>query len=130
MTGQTREQRRALEVYARVREVRDRHPRLCAEYKPRVNGLGAAVLRDGLAAALSFLERERTPATDRLLEDLAVCLAQVLSKPGLRGEELPEAVRNLKLEAYMLATREALRLLVWFRRAVQSTFPAEASSHG
>ncbi|GHH02695.1 type III-B CRISPR module-associated protein Cmr5 [Comamonas sp. JC664] len=128
MTAQTREQQRALEVYARVRAVPSG---LCAEYKPRVNGLGAAVLRDGLAAALSFLERERAKneAARQLLKDLAFCLSQArlpgLSKPGLSDESLPQEVRRLGLSEYMLATRESLRLLIWFRRAVQATFPAE-----
>ncbi|WP_426755889.1 type III-B CRISPR module-associated protein Cmr5 [Myxococcus sp. Y35] len=133
MKGQTRAQQRALEVYARVRAVRDEHPGLCAEYKPRVNGLGAAVLRDGLAAALSFLEREvqSNDAAQRLMKDLTWCLERA-EMPGLSPRELkdkgglPGAVRGLGLSEYMLATREALRLLVWFRRAVQVTFPTEA----
>ncbi|MFP2964294.1 type III-B CRISPR module-associated protein Cmr5 [Myxococcus sp. 1LA] len=130
MTGQTREQQRALDAYERVRKVTD--PALRADYKPRVNGLGAAVLRDGLAAALAFLERDvgRSAAAARLLEDLEWCLARA-RLPGLSARDLkekkglPGAVRELELDAYMLATRESLRLLVWFRRAVQATFPAE-----
>ncbi len=135
MMGQTREQQRALEVYARVRAVREDSLSLCAEYKPRVNGLGAAVLRDGLAAALSFLERERdsNAAARRLLEDLAFCLSRArlpsLAKPGLSAGSLPGDVRELDLGEYMLATRETLRLLVWFRRAVQATFPVEGRDH-
>lgn len=130
MSGQTREQQRALQAYARVEAAAKEGKELRADYKPRVNGLGATVLRDGLAAALTFLERERerNPAAKRVLEDLASCLAEARLPElgeGLRGEKLPEKVRGLKLDAYMLATREVLRLLVWFRRAVQATFPAE-----
>ncbi|WP_163786306.1 type III-B CRISPR module-associated protein Cmr5 [Myxococcus vastator] len=129
MTGQTREQQRALDAYARVREVKV--PALRADYKPRVNGLGAAVLRDGLAAALAFLEREvgSNTAAQRLLKDLEWCLERArlpgLSSRDLKEKGLPGAVRELELDAYMLATRESLRLLVWFRRAVQATFPSE-----
>ncbi|AEI63914.1 type III-B CRISPR module-associated protein Cmr5 [Corallococcus macrosporus] len=131
MTGQTREQQRALDAYSRVRTVED--PALRADYKPRVNGLGAAVLRDGLAAALAFLERDvgrNNEAARRLLGDLTWCVERA-RLPGLSARDLkekqglPGAVRELELDAYMLATRESLRLLVWFRRAVQATFPAE-----
>ncbi|MCP3062645.1 type III-B CRISPR module-associated protein Cmr5 [Myxococcus sp. K38C18041901] len=126
MSGVTREQQRATDAYARVTAVpADLRP----DYKPRVHGLGASVLRDGLAAALTFLERERDPkepnAAMLLLEDLAKVLGKArlpgLSAP-LTGETLPGAVRKLGLEEYMLATRETLRLVVWFRRAVQATF--------
>ncbi|QDE72039.1 type III-B CRISPR module-associated protein Cmr5 [Myxococcus xanthus] len=134
MTGPTREQQRALDAYARVRKVEG--PALRADYKPRVNGLGAAVLRDGLAAALAFLEREvgSNTAAERLLEDLTWCLERA-RLPGLSARDLkekknlPGAVRALELDAYMLATRESLRLLVWFRRAVQATFPSEEHGH-
>jgi CRISPR-associated protein Cmr5 len=129
MSGQTREQQRALHAYARV-EAAARDKGLRADYKPRVNGLGAAVLRDGLAAALTFLEREResNPAARQVLDDLAWCLGRAsLPKLGesLDGKALPKEVRGLDLDAYMLATRETIRLLVWFRRAVQATFPKE-----
>jgi CRISPR-associated protein Cmr5 len=129
MSGQTREQQRALQAYARVEAASKQGRELRADYKPRVNGLGATVLRDGLAAALTFLERENSnAAAKRVLDDLASCLAAARLPElgeGLRGEKLPEKVRELKLDAYMLATREVLRLLVWFRRAVQATFPSD-----
>lgn len=131
MSGVTREQQRATDAYARVTVV---PPEIRADYKPRVHGLGASVLRDGLAAALTFLERERdaneakpleTNAAMLLLHDLSVALVKA-RLPGLpstlTGDTLPGAVRGLGLEEYMLATREMLRLVVWFRRAVQATF--------
>ncbi len=129
MSGQTREQQRALHAYERVEAVA-REDALRADYKPRVHGLGAAVLRDGLAAAFTFLERERksNAAASRVLDDVAWCLVRArLPELGdkLSGDVLPAKVRGLKPDAYMLATREVLRLLVWFRRAVQATFPAD-----
>lgn len=132
MSGTTREQQRAARAYERVREVPSK---VRPDYKPRVNGLGASVLRDGLAAALTFLEREKdakepeplkTNAAMLLLEDLARTLGDAnlpgLSSKGLSWKTLPGAVRRLNLAEYMLATRETLRLVVWFRRAVQATF--------
>ena len=124
MSPRTREQRRALHAYECVEAV---PPKQRADYKARVHGLGGAVLRDGLAAALTFLEREcqDNEAVELLLGDLAGYLSAA-ELPELEtareGRRLPAAVRGLSLEAYMLATREVLRLLVWFRRAVQATF--------
>ncbi|AGC49204.1 CRISPR-associated Cmr5 family protein [Myxococcus stipitatus DSM 14675] len=131
MNGQTREQLRAIHAYQCVRAVPQG---IRADYKPRVHGLGASVLRDGLAAALTFLEREKkadeqapleTNAAKWLLRDLAKSLENAPIpelKKRLATMPLPDAVRELKLEEYMLATRETLRLVVWFRRAVQATF--------
>ncbi|MGZ3459095.1 MAG: type III-B CRISPR module-associated protein Cmr5 [Archangium sp.] len=127
MSPRTREQRRALHAYRCVEAVQKE---LRDDYKARVNGLGSAVLRDGLAAALSFLEREceNNPAAAMLLGHLARYLAGE-GLPGLEavqdGRRLPAAVRELPLDAYMLATREGLRALVWFQRAVQATFTGQ-----
>jgi CRISPR-associated protein Cmr5 len=124
MSTRTREQQRALHAWRHVEAVPSEHR---DDYKSRVHGLGSAVLRDGLAAALTFVEREArdNKAAARLLEDLAVYLATT-GLPELeqahKRNELPRVVRGLSLEAYMLATREVLKLLVWFRRAVQATF--------
>jgi len=126
MTRLTREQQRALHAYTRVENVPvpDR-----ADYGTQVNALGSAVLRNGLAAALAFLERDREKkaAVRRLLDDLAD--ARI---PGLvedQGAKLPDAVRRLDTLGYMLATREVLQLVVWFRRAVQATFTTKEQGH-
>jgi CRISPR-associated protein Cmr5 len=124
MSTRTREQQRALHAWERVEAVPSEHR---DDYKSRVHGLGSAVLREGLAAALTFVEREArdNAAAKRLLGDLAAYLVTT-GLPELEqarsGEALPGVVRGLSLEAYMLATREVLKLLVWFRRAVQATF--------
>lgn len=115
----TRDQARARHAYDRVRAVPEeqRH-----EYKTLVFALGPNVMRSGLAAALAFVEREtkRTRAAGAFLRDLAGA-----NLPGLAGanDDLPERVRRLEdVEAYMLATREVLKLSVWFRRAAQALF--------
>jgi CRISPR-associated protein Cmr5 len=119
----TREQRRALHAYECVEHVPvPERP----EYKSRVGEFGSMVLRNGLAAALAFLERDKEkPAVARLLGDLAE--AQIPGLSGVKGPALPKAVRELELRGYMLATREVLHLAVWFQRAVQATFTKEAS---
>ncbi|SEK95561.1 CRISPR-associated protein Cmr5 [Stigmatella aurantiaca] len=126
MKNLTRDQRRALHAYACVEKVL---PKDQGEYGPRVQALGSAVLRNGLAAALAFLEREKDKAAARqLLNDLAAAgIAGI--PPQVRGEELPREVRKLELGSYMRATRDVLHLMVWFRRAVQATFVEKGQDH-
>jgi CRISPR-associated protein Cmr5 len=118
MKRRTRDQQRALHAYQCVERVPEAAR---ADYGTRVSSLGATVLRNGLAAALAFLEREQEkPAVALLLSDLASA-----GLPGLslvQGPKLPGKVRELELRGYMLATREVLQLAVWFQRAVQATF--------
>lgn len=121
MTRLTREQQRALHAYQCVERVGSEER---ADYGTRVRSLGATVLRNGLAAALAFLERDKDkPAVKRLLDDLASAKLPGLAQ--VKGGELPARVRGLELRGYMLATREVLRLTVWFQRAVQATFKKE-----
>lgn len=126
MTRLTRAQQRALHAYERVGHVPGPER---ADYATQVNALGNAVLRNGLAAALAFLERDqkKKAAVGQLLEDLAS--AMIPGVVGIPGERLPDAVRHLELRGYMLATREVLQLVVWFRRAVQATFTKEEQGH-
>jgi CRISPR-associated protein Cmr5 len=114
----TRDQRRALHAYQCVEGVPDGERE---DYGTRVRALGGTVLRNGLAAALAFLEREKEKrAVERLLDHLAS--AGIPGLPAVKGLELPGKVRGLELRGYMLATREVLQLTVWFQRAVQATF--------
>jgi CRISPR-associated protein Cmr5 len=131
MTQRTRQQTRALHAYERVRCV---PPGERADYATHVHALGAAVLRNGLAAALAFLERElesEKAKKDKPLGRLLKYLADALlpETPEMPGVKLPEAVRRLEMSGYMLATRELLQVLVWFRRAVQATFTQQERSH-
>ncbi len=126
MTRQTRDQRRALHAYECVKDVPEKER---PDYETRVNNLGSTVLRNGLAAALAFLEREKDrPAVNRLLEHLAS--AGIPGLQGVKGADLPGKVRGLELRGYMLATREVLHLAVWFRRAVQATFVKKQPEEG
>ncbi|HZU15022.1 MAG TPA: type III-B CRISPR module-associated protein Cmr5 [Candidatus Dormibacteraeota bacterium] len=90
------------------------------EYGIAVNDLGANVLRSGLAAAMAALERKRDRGGKLLLEHLAT--AGISGLEHATGQDLPDRVRRLDLDAYLLATREVLQLATWFRRAVQATF--------
>jgi CRISPR-associated protein Cmr5 len=120
----TRDQERALHAYRCVETV---GKGVFDEYKVHVNDLGPAVLRSGLAAALSWLERElgdrdREGAALLLLEHLAEHLGALAwpARTGPTGRALPGAVRELSVARYQLVARETLQLAVWFRRAVQT----------
>ncbi len=91
-----------------------------AEYRSRVHALGPNVLREGLAAAVTFLEREQNkkPAARLLLRHLSQ--AELPGLDGKNAENFAGAVRALEVDDYILATREALRVCLWLRRAVQA----------
>jgi len=119
----TRDQLRAQRAFAAVQRVADGPPDVGKEYKTAVFTLGTNVMRSGLVAALSFIQRQpKKAAQKQLMADLAVA-----SIPGLacsEGEDpmvkLPDLARNLDLESYMLATREILKVAQWMKRAVQA----------
>lgn len=116
----TRDQTRARHAYERASKVQTSEER--EDYKILVKGLGANIIRSGLCAALSVVERDRVKrggAAARLLDDLGGA-----GIPNLKtdGQSLPGAARNLDLDDYMLATRETLKVVVWFKRAVEASF--------
>lgn len=115
----TRDQDRAVYAYTQVAKITKKEEQ--AEYKIAVNQLGAQVMRSGLAAAMAFLERKNDrEAVNRLLGDIAG--ANIMGLAGTNAKNLPDHIRKMDLESYMIATREILRILIWFRRAVQATF--------
>lgn len=136
----TRDQERALHVYDRVTRL---DASLRGEYKTLAKDLGANVMRSGLCAALAFIHRNvkesagasrppskaarsrdpRAGAARALLDHLTEAL-QATRIPALvevqQSGDLFATVRRLEVDAYMLATREVLRLAMWFRRAVDT----------
>lgn len=112
----TRDQRRALHAYQAVAGVPKEKRK---DYQIAVNDLGANILRSGLAAAMAALERLGDRGTT-LLDHLATA-----GVPGLDGatrDNLPDCVRRLDVDAYMIATREMIAVAAWLKRAVQATF--------
>lgn len=124
MTALRRDQRMAAHAYACVRAV---PPELRQDYKVAVDLLGPAILRNGLCAALAYLERNAdSPANRQLFKDLSKAGIPGLSGDGENPEHaLPERARLLNLDDYMLASREILLVAHWFKRAVQATFSEE-----
>jgi CRISPR-associated protein Cmr5 len=116
-----RDQERARHAYERIGQVPRNEQ---DDYKVAVNALGPNVMRSGLAATVAFVERRmaKDMAFRTLLEDLAAA-----GIPGLENSipaNFGNMIRRLPAREYMLATREFLRVALWFKRAVQAGFGA------
>lgn len=123
----TRDQERARRAYEAIGGVPEGERE---DYKIAVHALGAEILESGLAAAMSGLERRKEKG-DLLRGHLAAAgipkLIQagtnepILSEP-VSATNLPDKIRALDTDAYILATRETLQIVLWLKRAVQAKF--------
>ncbi len=119
MPALLRDQSRALHAYKVVPGVQAN----CKEYKIAVNDLAANLMRLRLAGAMAALERRGDEASKLLLDHLGSA-----GIPGLQGtnrSSLPDRVRHLRVDDYILATREMLLVAVWLKRSVQATFDGD-----
>lgn len=118
--GLTREQlraRHALTVWAKTAG----KEALRENYRTLVHGFGAQVLRSGLLAAVAFARRYvDADASKLLLEGLFARHVMTVAKVrDAQADGLIEAIAALDATDYMLATREVLAAVIWFRRAAQ-----------
>lgn len=112
----TRDQARAAHAYGVVGSLSKDDIK---NFKIVVNSFGATVLKGGLCAAIAWAQRyPDRQAAERLLAALGE--AGIAGLGHVKGRELPEKVRELAPESYMLATRDSVAAIVWFRRAVQA----------
>jgi CRISPR/Cas system CMR-associated protein Cmr5 small subunit len=119
--SRTRDQERARHAYRCVEGVADSGADSERDYLIAVADLGAHILRSGLAAALASLQRERDGRGGRVLQHLARAgLPGVQWEGGDDTDDFVAAVIRLDVDGYMLATREALRVAAWLRRAAQA----------
>lgn len=112
----TRDQERAKYAYDCVRSIPSGSVR--DDYKILVYGLGANIMRSGLAAAMAFMERDKSKDAVRHLMRQLLQAGLPVIQPG--GADLPDQIRSLELDDYMLVTREMLKMLLWLKRAVQA----------
>ncbi len=115
-----RDQQRVRHAYECIDTVPDNAQK---DYKIAVMGLGATILRNGLSAAMAELERmyKNTTNDPRLLLD-HLAKAGIPGLAGATASTLPADIRKLDTDAYMLATRETLQVVLWLKRAVQAKF--------
>lgn len=114
-TGPNREQQRAAHAYRVVTEAHRQGGEVWARYEGLVMGLPVVILRCGLVGAVAWLRRQ--DGGERVCKDLVA--AKI---PGLEGEagELLPRVCALGLSHYMVATREAVKVAGWLKRAAQA----------
>ena len=112
----TRDQARAAHAYGVVGSLRKDDIK---NFKIVINSFGATVLKGGLCAAIAWAQRYHDrEASERLL--MALGDAAIAGVGRVQAGDLPERVRELPCDSYMLATRDALAVIVWLRRAVQA----------
>lgn len=113
--GPNREQRRAAHAYEVVRAAQDEGGVGWSRYQGLVMGLPVVILRCGLVGAVAWLRRQE--GGDRVCRDLA--RAKI---PGIDGkpDALLPTVCALPLPQYMVASREALKVASWLKRAAQA----------
>jgi CRISPR-associated protein Cmr5 len=115
----TRDQQRALHAYGAVLTVPPDQQR---DYKIAVSDLAVGIRRSGLSAALAALERKKG-AGGRLLCDLAKA-----GMPALKdatAASLVAEVNRLDVDAYILASRECLKVAAWLKRATHARFEVD-----
>ena len=110
-----RDQLRARHAYASVASVPDRQR---GDYRIAVNSFGAHVIRTGLCAAIAWLQRDDRDASDLFLKHLDAAEIRGLVSPP--GASFADKVQAAEAANYMVATRDTIALVVWFRRAVQA----------
>jgi len=115
-----RDQLRARHAYASVASVPAPN---FDDYRIAVNAFGTQVLRLGLCAAIAWLQRAKPGGADLFLQHLnAANLRGLTSVQPVRGaaQSFATKVQGTDATNYMIATRDTLALVVWFRRALQA----------
>jgi CRISPR-associated protein Cmr5 len=119
-----RDQVRALHAYGAVAAVPDGDRE---SYEVAANAFVATLLRGGLAAAMAAIERLNSRGA-LLLQHLAEA-----GVPGLEratGQSLPGLVRGLRVDDYLIASREMREVASWLKRAIQATQEVQPTSGG
>jgi hypothetical protein len=116
-----RDQQRAIWAYRKAAEMRATN--LLEDYETAVQSFAAALLRNGLAVAVSILERSADREEyKRLLGHLAGWEVQGMATCA--ESEWPGQIRAIAdLQLYMQITREFIALASWLRRACRALQP-------
>ena len=118
-----RDRQRAIDAYGWARAARTAGH--LPDYETAVQAFAAALLRSGLAVAVSVLERDCKDnlAAQQLRANLAKAVAITLpaNQGDITASAWPGAVRALSdLATYRRMTREIVALLAWLRLACRA----------
>lgn len=119
-------------AYRLVEELVGSKPDSLGDYEIAVQRFAGSLRRDGLAAAVSGLQREKGERGEVVLRHLATALAPAAGLPSGRNEPtaFADAVRCAGVDRYTLLARQAMELVTWLRRAVQAAQGARPASTG
>ncbi len=118
-------------------QLRAKHAYKCVEvlptsdledYKAVVSDVGTDIVRHGLATTLSWLRRgSRGKVSALVLQHLASSGLHGIPE-DTKGDQLLSLACDLDTPDYILTTREALRVVVWLKRAAQAMTDSHESS--
>ena len=112
-----RDQQRALHAFKSVQDVVSRNDVDFDKYERAVQEFGHSLLTAGLCAALAAVQRLGKDGRT-LLEHLAS--AGIHGFEECTADKYEEQSANLESPDYMIASREALSVASWLKRAVQA----------
>jgi len=112
-----RDQKRAFDAFRLAKQASAKGKQF-GDYRNAANDLPVHLVRSGLVAALANLQRvvAGRPGAMQFRADLCAALPVHLKAPT---DELLDWAAKLSTDQYMLASREMMKLAVWFKRAVQ-----------
>lgn len=127
---QTRNQKLAVDIFAKVSEFRgrftDEHDKVKKEHETKVKLYGSLahklpvlIRQAGLAQALAFVDARGRDTQKDLLTHLSLTVKK--SEDGLLTRS-----REANLGEYVQLTRETLAALTWYKRFAQSVLEVEA----
>ncbi|MBI4819679.1 MAG: type III-B CRISPR module-associated protein Cmr5 [Deltaproteobacteria bacterium] len=97
------------------------------EYATLVHKLPALLARAGVCQSLHFLKSRDMPASNRLLEHLALQLKRV--NGGITSAEtLLARAREAPQAEYLRLTRESMATAAWYRRMVQGVLEIDMAA--
>jgi CRISPR-associated protein Cmr5 len=132
---QTRDQRYARDVYAKVDKIREKRDRdkdatFATSYGAMAHKLPVLIHTSGLAQALAFVDARGREGPVQLLEDLSQTVVQADKKELLarsRGESQAGGKgEKSDLRSYIHLTQQVLEALLWYKRYAQAILDVEA----
>jgi CRISPR-associated protein Cmr5 len=124
---QTVEQARAQFALGRVQDVKGKQARLAGRYRQEIMGLPAMILSNGLGQTLAFLKAKSEGGRTRNEHDAAYQHLSDWVRLQLKlPKDLLESITEMDVNTYRLAQAEALAVLGWLKRFVESEIPDEA----
>jgi len=120
MSTKTREQERAKYALDKVRSVAKNEPK---EYKSLVKGFSTMIYNNGLGQALAFLKAKKKSHHTALYKHISDWFLEDKNNViTLKNDDLLSTILQVGSKDYRYFTQEAIALLNWLRKFVDSEF--------